>query len=170
MPPDPSPPQPPPDHIRLQFEYAWKWFKYHADQRVKMFNFMLLAFGVLATALFTALSVSRVGAVVLCLVAALLAVIFALLDGRNRNLTWLGEDVLASLEPAIFGDSRSIACIHAQKGEVRLGLLTRPQWEKSRLGFGDLTKHRFLLPATAWLICAFFIGTAIAIATGAIRR
>jgi hypothetical protein len=167
MPPDANDSHVTPE-LHLQFEYAWKWFKYHADQRVKMFNFMLLAFGVLATALFTALHVSRAGAVALCIVAALLAIIFALLDGRNRNLTWLGEDVLASLEPRIFGEERSIACMHAQKGEVRLGLLTRPEWEKSRLGFGDLTKHRFLLPATAWLICLLFIAAAIAIAFGAL--
>jgi hypothetical protein len=35
------------DLVKLQFDYAWKWFSFHADQRVKMFNFMLVVFGIL---------------------------------------------------------------------------------------------------------------------------
>lgn len=31
----------PTDLEKMRFDYAWKWFNYHADQRMKMFNFIL---------------------------------------------------------------------------------------------------------------------------------
>jgi hypothetical protein len=39
-------PDDPSELQKLQFDFAWKWFAYHADQRVKMFNFMLIVFGI----------------------------------------------------------------------------------------------------------------------------
>jgi hypothetical protein len=86
---------------KLQFDYAWKWFAYHADQRVKMFNFMLIVFGVFATAIVTALGSKDLPsgvAAVLCFVAAALGLTFSLLDRRNRDLVWIGEEVLTHLE------------------------------------------------------------------------
>jgi hypothetical protein len=73
---------------KLQFDYAWKWFSYHADQRVKMFNYMLLIFGIFAAGLINALdkNLPKVAAVCLAFFAAILAVIFSLLDRRNRDL------------------------------------------------------------------------------------
>src|ERR1700722_11159338 len=157
--------EPPAHPIQLQFSYGWKWFKYHADQRIKMFNFMLLAFGVFATALSTTLEASREAAVGLCVVAVLMGAIFLLLDFRNRNLTWLGEDLLAHLEPAIFGTGRSIQCKHGAGQQVQLGLLTRAEQERTPLGLGFLTPHRYLIPATAVLIMLSFAVAGVAIAT-----
>jgi hypothetical protein len=40
---------------QLQFDYAWKWFSFHADQRIKMFNYMLVVFGVFIAGIVSAL-------------------------------------------------------------------------------------------------------------------
>ena len=90
---------------KLQFDYAWKWFCFHADQRVKMFNFMLIVFGIFAAGVVNALDKNLPTIVMagLCIFAIVLALIFILLDRRNRDLVWLGEDVLMDLErKAIF--------------------------------------------------------------------
>src|ERR1700730_14027365 len=106
-----SPPPLPTDKLsdlhKLQFDYAWKWFSYHADQRVKMFNFMLIVFGIFAAGVVSALDKNLPNVVTssLCFFAAGLAVIFIFLDRRNRDLVWLGQDVLTHLEPkVIFGE------------------------------------------------------------------
>ena len=50
--PPPSPLSKEPTELqKLRFDYAWKWFNFHAEQRTKMFNFMLVGLGILATAL-----------------------------------------------------------------------------------------------------------------------
>lgn len=88
------------EQAKAQLDYAWKWFAYHADQRMKMFNFMLIVFGVLCTAIVSLInkdSPARLDAY-LCFLSGVLALAFAFLDGRNRYLVRLGEDVLVSLE------------------------------------------------------------------------
>src|SRR5690348_4185358 len=104
----PDPPSNPQLELpKLQFDYAWKWFSYHADQRVKMFNFMLIVLGIFASAIVSAVGNKELPigfAAVLCFVAAALALIFPLLDRRNRDLVWLGEELLTHLEKTvIFG-------------------------------------------------------------------
>src|SRR5262245_59920281 len=89
-----------PAELKLQFDYAWKWFAFHADQRVKMFNFMLIVVGIFAAGVVNALDkdLPPVAISSLCFFATFLAWTFILLDGRNRHLVWLGEDVLIHLE------------------------------------------------------------------------
>jgi ABC-type uncharacterized transport system permease subunit len=41
----------PSDLHKMPFDYAWKWFAFHAEQRTKMFNFMLIVLGIFATAI-----------------------------------------------------------------------------------------------------------------------
>jgi hypothetical protein len=116
---------------KLQFDYAWKWFAYHADQRVKMFNFMLIVFGVFATAIVTALGNEDLPsgvAAVLCFVAAALGLIFSLLDRRNRDLVWIGEELLTHLEKNfIFAKSEPIKSRRGK--DIKFGILSRQQAE-----------------------------------------
>src|SRR5260370_29011163 len=105
------PPADPLELRKLQFDYAWKWFSFHADQRVKMFNFMLIVFGIFAAGVVNALDkdLPPVAIAGLCFFAAFLAWAFMRLDRRNRDLVWLGEDVLMDLErKAIFGEGQKI--------------------------------------------------------------
>jgi hypothetical protein len=75
------------DLVKVQFDYAWKWFSFHADQRVEMFNFMLVAFGIFATAVVSSVDkgLPKEVSIALCLLASALALIFVRLDRRNRD-------------------------------------------------------------------------------------
>jgi hypothetical protein len=128
----PDPPSNPQLELpKLQFDYAWKWFSYHADQRVKMFNFMLIVLGIFATAIVSAVGNKELPigfAAVLCFVAAALALIFPLLDRRNRDLVWLGEELLTHLEKTvIFGEGITIKDRRGR--DVRFGILSRQSFE-----------------------------------------
>ncbi len=71
----------------VRFDYAWKWFAFHADQRTKMFNYMLIVFGIVAAGVVAALDKNfDYVAAVLCVLASFLAGAFCLLDGRNQRL------------------------------------------------------------------------------------
>jgi hypothetical protein len=129
----PSAPDPPIELHKLQFDYAWKWFSFHADQRVKMFNYMLVVFGIFAAGIVNALDKHLPKAAVssLCFIAAALAIVFLLLDIRNRYLVWLGEDVLMDLERrGIFGTDIRISGRYG--AEVDLGILSRQALEERR--------------------------------------
>ena len=154
----------PSDLVKLQFDFAWKWFNFHADQRVKMFNFMLVAFGIFATAVVTSVDkhLPRGVSIALCIIAAILALIFVMLDRRNRDLVWLGEDVLAELEREnIFGADRTIN--NRQQHVVPFGVLWRQAREERSAGISWwrdawLGKHRVWLRAIGYLFSlSFFI-------------
>jgi hypothetical protein len=59
--------------LKLKFDYAWKWFSFHADQRLKMFNFMLVVVGIFAAVAVNAVKEQLLGlAFWLCIVPAAL--------------------------------------------------------------------------------------------------
>src|SRR5947207_1704183 len=121
-----NPQSEPSDLHKLQFDYAWKWFAYHADQRVKMFNFMLIVLGIFATAIVSAIAnhLQPGFTAILCFVAAAMALIFSLLDRRNRDLVWLGEEVLTHVEKSIlFGQDVRIQDRDGRP--IQFGILSR---------------------------------------------
>jgi hypothetical protein len=73
---------------------------------------MLIVFGVFATAIVTALGNEKLPSGIaagLCFFAAALGLIFSLLDRRNRDLVWIGEEVLTHLEnDFIFAEPETI--------------------------------------------------------------
>jgi hypothetical protein len=82
-----------------RLDYAWKWFSFHADQRTKMFNFMLVGLGLFAGALVTALDKQLYPLAALMGVAGFaLAVGFYFIDRRNKQLYEAALDVLFDLE------------------------------------------------------------------------
>jgi hypothetical protein len=166
----------PSDLHKLQFDYAWKWFCFHADQRVKMFNFMLIVFGIFAAGVVNALdkNLPTVAIVGLCFFAMVLAVIFMLLDRRNRDLVWLGEDVLMDLErKAIFGEGKKIKGRYKGRYDVEIdfGILWRQALEARRspklgpignyLRDACLGKHRIWLPLIGGLIGVLFFAAGL---------
>jgi putative Mn2+ efflux pump MntP len=108
----PRPPREPPLEFRkLQFDYAWKWFSYHADQRVKMFNFMVVVFGFFIAAIVNAVVGHQQPwfTAIISFIGAGVAAIFVGLDSRNERLLRLAEEVLTHLEKnVIFGEGREI--------------------------------------------------------------
>lgn len=91
--------QPPTDLQKMRFDYAWKWFSFHAEQRTKMFNYMIIGLGVLAGAVVSAINdgLEREASII-CLFAILLGAAFFLLDKRNRRLYSVAQDVLIDAE------------------------------------------------------------------------
>ena len=174
----PNAPDPPSEIHKLQFDYAWKWFSFHADQRTKMFNYMLVVFGIFAAGIVNALDKHLPNLVTasLCFSTGLLALIFALLDRRNRDLVWFGEDVLMHLErEGIFGTG--IAINGRYDAEVNFGILSRQALEEKvatdriRAALRDKGcgvpliiwvrdawrgKHRVWLPVVGYLIAILF--------------
>src|SRR5438270_12832295 len=82
----------------------------------------------------------------LCVVFGVLAFVFALLDRRNRDLVWLGEDVLRELErKQLFGEQVEISNVKGKK--VPFGIL----WRQARSENRWLSRHDFI----AWLRAAW---------------
>lgn len=146
---------------KLQFDYAWKWFSYHADQRTKMFNYMLVAMGIFATATVSAFNTnSFYVVVVLCAMSAFFALSFSRLDLRNEELVRLGEEILVHLEREdIFGNGQRIT---DRKGdEIDFGILWRQELAErgivqSAMSAALRGKHRFWLRKLAYLIALIF--------------
>jgi hypothetical protein len=89
-----------PDLQKDMQDYAWKYFAYHADQRIKSFNFFLLFLtagiaGLLAhSEHFAKPMFSFVGGLIL----GLLAFLFWKLDRRHRTLVHVAENALMTFE------------------------------------------------------------------------
>jgi hypothetical protein len=145
----------------LQFDYAWKWFNYHADQRIKMFNYMFVGLGLFATAVVGLVGKRDLPPIVpatLCFVASLLACIFLLLDKRNQYLVLLGEDVLAELEKrTIFGVGR---LMKTRRGETAaFGILLQQERaypETCSFGYAVQGRHRIWLRSIAVILAGLF--------------
>jgi hypothetical protein len=153
--------EPPGEIDKLRLDYAWKWFAFHADQRVKMFNYMLVATGFFAAAVASSYDKSPAIACALSLAAALVSLIFTRLDRRNQDLVWLGEDVLVELERRLlFGRD---AVIEGRAGQpAPFGIL----WAQARVERDHPPsmvqlywrgKHRIWLRRVGYLIAILFL-------------
>ncbi len=87
------------DRERIEFDYAWGWFQYHASQRLTAFNFFLVIVGFLLVGYAQAVDHRWVlFGVVLGIFGAIVALAFLVLDIRNEELVLLGRDALQGLE------------------------------------------------------------------------
>ena len=89
------------DHalIQIRFDYAWRYFSLHARQRVAMFNFFLLASGILVSAYGLLLREQfywQAGCV--AIVGLVVSLVSIGLDVRNHQLVHFGEEALLRLE------------------------------------------------------------------------
>ncbi len=93
---------------KARFDYAWRYFEFHAKQRTTMFNFFILFSGVLMNACFRLL----VGGYILflgltCAIGGGITIFFVFLERRNEELVHIAEDILRSLEnEVLFKDYR----------------------------------------------------------------
>ena len=166
---DPKAGDPKAEQQKLQFEYAWKWFSFHADQRTKVFNFMLIVFGIFAAGIVNALDkhLPKIAAAGLAIFAAILALIFSRLDRRNRDLLWRSEDILKKLErEVIFNPTDTVEDSYGET--VRSSILNRDdpptRWKKkSALNDAVLGKHRRWFPFIAYLFAGLFVAAAVLI-------
>lgn len=150
------------DKVKLQFDYAWKWFSFHADQRVKMFNFMLVVFGIFVTALVNAVDKKFANNIIgmLCCLAGGLAIVFNLLDQRNRELVKAGEDMLAYLErTTIFGETVQVS--DRDDRPIPFGILWRQAVQDRSRSWKIVQdaldgRHRIWMPGVSGLFAVLF--------------
>jgi uncharacterized membrane protein YphA (DoxX/SURF4 family) len=104
---------------KTRFDYATKWFEYHAAQRVSMFNYFLIAVGILTNAYALLLREGFIApSVLVALIGMVMCAVFIGLDTRNRQLTHFAEGVLRKIErKTLFTDYKD------DRG-VKLGMLS----------------------------------------------
>lgn len=153
---------------KLRFDYAWKWFNFHAEQRTKMFNFMLLGMGIFATALVTAIDKKlALEAAMLSTAAVVVAIVFVLIDRRNKQLYSVAMDVLIDAEKTVvFGENVTFRLDDNDASETAktFGISRRiaiedgkPPETLEQLRQGVLKgQHRYLMPFIAWGFALLF--------------
>jgi hypothetical protein len=154
--------EPPLELLKLRFDYAWKFFSFHASQRTQMFNFMLLLVGILAASLTSSVDKGLVEpAIAICAVGVLVAFIFLKLDRRNRDLVRMAESVLTFLEQKdLFSANERFTPPNGQ--EQVLGIYMRRTEIETARGQNIIQRawrgeHRVLLPLFAWAVAVLFI-------------
>ena|ERR1700686_5692075 len=85
-------------------EYSWKWFEYHAGQRLSAFRFFMVFLGAMAVALGQALKEGQFHVIALIAgpLGILISVAFLMLEFRNEALVQIGREALKSLEKKAF--------------------------------------------------------------------
>ena len=90
----------PPDRLPDALDHSWKWFSYHAQQRLTAFNFYLIIVGVLVVGYFKCLEQGWRGlGFVVTTFGAAISLAFWVLDIRNTELVNCGRHALDTLEP-----------------------------------------------------------------------
>ncbi len=77
--------------------YGFKWFEYHANQRIMTFNLYLVVYSGLAAA-YSFLLKEKIlgGSILVSLLMLLMSILFWQLDIRNRQLIDIGEDIVTT--------------------------------------------------------------------------
>jgi hypothetical protein len=81
------------------FDYAWEWFKYHAEQRLTAFRFFTIFLGLLILALIECLKDGYQSFLwSIALMSAFISAVFFMIDLRNQQLVELGKTALLKFE------------------------------------------------------------------------
>lgn len=145
-----------------QLDYSWKWFDFHAKQRVSMFNYFLIASGILANAYVHIFSSDwyRLASAV-AFIGFIIAIVFVILDCRNAKLVYLAEDVLRKLEMSFFPEEFKGL---SEKGkQTPRGILFRESNKQESIFVTIFIKHKFCLKFIEIIIAICFgVGSVIA--------
>ena len=74
--------------------YGFKWFEYHANQRILTFNFYLIIYSGMATAYSFLLKEIAAESILTSLLMILMSILFWQLDIRNKQLIDIGEYII----------------------------------------------------------------------------
>jgi len=86
-----------------QIKYTWKWFEYHADQRMRAFYYFLLIVGALSYGYVYCLSCPNKNQSILnlapkiAILVAMISIVFLFIELRNLHLVNIGRNKLAKL-------------------------------------------------------------------------
>lgn len=156
------------DLLKMQFDYGWKWFDFHAKQRTTMFNFFVIFAGFIFAAvaqisktndprmMLLAFGISLFGVVV--------SLIFLGLDHRNARLVGIGEIYLRYFEANFFIPTKA----NYFKRDPKLGKL-KPDGvgifnfkdQVDSLCLSKIICHRTLIPLIFIIVTAIFFAAAV---------
>lgn len=142
--------------LHLKLDYAWRWFALHTKQRVAMFNYFLVASGILANAYGLLLREELwAAAIVAASIGCTASIVSWGLDARNRQLVKLGEYVLTDIEEEYLFpvDSRSDPADSPAPGILGLEAKGREPIL--------LFKHRFLIGSLEVVVAGGFLAAAV---------
>jgi hypothetical protein len=142
------------DHSQ-RFDYAWKWFEFHAKQRTTMFNFFLVFTGIIASGIFSLLkepSSNHLAAAAASVFGCFVSLGFIVLEFRNRALVDCAEDVLLHLEQS------EIFSWNEKKGTAPLALLYREKKSGVAMAY---CQHKYWIPIIQGFFCLGFIALTI---------
>ncbi|MCY3748934.1 MAG: hypothetical protein OXG64_06525 [Chloroflexi bacterium] len=142
--------------LQLRLDYAWRWFALHAKQRMTMFNYFLVASGILANAYGLLLREDFwEAAIVAASIGCLAGLVSWGLDVRNRQLVKLAEEVLANIEGDYVFPAESLA---SPADSPSSGILAR---EAKGREPSFLFKHRFLIVSLELVVTGGFLAAAV---------
>jgi len=136
-------------------EIAWKWFSYHAEQRLHSFRFFLTVIGLLGAAYGFCMRSPNEStypvAIAVSLFSAICSIGFWMLDVRNTELVWVGRVALGKIYSQIVKDIRNDDDQRTCLGEST-GILSWPlEWKLLHF----LTRHQLWFRVI--LILSFFL-------------
>ena len=150
--------------LRLKMDYAWRWFSLHAKQRVTMFNYFLVASGILANAYGVLLREELYGpGLAVAIIGSFACLVSVGLDKRNHRLVKLGEDVLREIEQ-IHLFQPGTQSPHDDSPDY--GILYRD----SRFEPPWFLTHKRLIRALEWVGVVGFLGAALYAAYAACQQ
>ena len=124
------------DHAANMREHAWKYFELHANQRIAVFNFFLVASGAIAAGLAATLQGSQrfssLG-IALGLLLVLVSFVFWKLDQRVSFLIKHAESALSETEQAF---PASDACLFKYEPAVTAAAATDAWWWTKHWTYG----------------------------------
>lgn len=125
------------DRVNLSFDYAWKWFEYHASQRLALFRLSFVVAGILASGLaFSAENELSHVVYGLCAFGCVSSFIFLFFDFRNAAMVKWGEAILRGIEDNALFSNEDLA----EDGTTDFhGILTREKKENEC----DWQRHKF---------------------------
>jgi len=107
-----------------QLSLAWDHFKFHAEQRTKMFHFFLITSGLIVSAFSYLVRASdyKADAFIALCVGGVVSTVFLSLDVRNTQLLEHSEDILCEIERDVLYQGMVLG-----KGDqqIQLGLFSR---------------------------------------------
>lgn len=144
---------------KIRFEYAWKYFEFHAKQRTTMFNFFIALSGVILGACAKLYIDNNYDILFLIsLVGAGVTYCFMRIDWRNEELIHIAEDELETLEDKwIFKEEHFVhkvrwprrrnmlGLMKEQRQVVNRGILRRQEYDRSHAGKSKNCHGRWML-------------------------
>ncbi len=136
-----------PDNLtpKDKLDYAYKWFEYHASQRLVAFNYLLVIMGALSVGYYRAFDGKEyIYALFVSGFGVFVALAFLVLDARNKDLVRKGSDALKHIE-----NLPEFSALDDDKDPCRI--------MSSDSGRSTLKSHSFWLPAIEIGLLVLFV-------------